>query len=498
MERFFKLKQNNTNVRTEVVAGFVTFFTMAYIIFVNPGLLSDSGMDYNSVTVATCVSAAIGTVLIGLMSNYPFAQAPGMGLNAFFVYTVCGMMGWEWQGALAAVFISGIIFVIITLTGARGKLLNAVPRSLKSAIGAGIGLFIASLGLKNGSMLSLSEDGFFIGSLMDPNMQLAIVGLIIMMVLMVLKVKGAILIGIVATTVIGMMFPDGQGGTITSLAGVEVSGLAVCGFVSFVALVVAIIIWGVADRKVLGWIVAALLVLTVVLLIALVASGETAINMEPTFAKMDFSKMMVGPDTFVQVISLVTVVLAFLMIDMFDTMGTIVATAEKAGYLNEKGELPRANKALMADALATTAGAVFGTSTVTTFVESVSGVNEGGRTGLTSVVVAILFVLALLFAPIAGVIPSSATAPALVIVGVLMMGPLMTIRWDNFVEAAPCFMTVLCMGFMSSITDGIAFGFISYVICQIFAGKGRQVGGVMWTIVILFLIYYIMRAIVIG
>lgn len=498
MEKFFKLTDNKTNFRTEVIAGFVTFFTMAYIIFVNPNILSGAGMDHGSVTVATCLSAAIGTLLIGLMSNYPFAQAPGMGLNAFFVYTVCGAMAWEWEGALAAVFISGIIFVIITLSGARGKILNAVPRSLKYAIGAGIGLFIASLGLKNGSMLALSADGFFIGSLTNPMMLLAIIGLVITIILMVLKVKGAILIGIVLTTVVGLFMPNGEGGTITSLAGVEVSPLALAGFIAFALMVLFVIIWGVTKKKGMGTIAGICLAATVVLLIANLATGESSISLDQTFMKMDFSKMFVGPTLFVQVISFVTVVLAFLMIDMFDTMGTIIGTAEKAGYLDKDGNLPKANQAMMADAIATAAGAVLGTSTVTTFVESVSGVNEGGRTGLTSVVVAILFVLALLFAPIAGIIPSSATAPALIVVGILMMGPLMKIKWDDFTEAAPAFMTVLCMGFMSSITDGIAFGFITYAICKIFTKKAKEVGGIMWGIVIIFIVYYVMRAIVIG
>lgn len=498
MESFFKLKQNHTTFRTEVVGGFVTFFTMAYIIFVNPGILSGSGMDYNSVTVATCLAAAVGTLLIGLMSNYPFAQAPGMGLNAFFVYTVCGAMAWQWEGALAAVFISGAIFILITITGARGRILNAVPRSLKYAIGAGIGLFIASLGLKNGSMLSLSEDGFFIGSLTDPHMQLGIIGLLLMVILMVRRVKGAILIGIVLTTIIGLFYPDGNGGYISSLAGVDVSPVALCGFIAFCALVLMIIIWSVVRSRLVGILAGICFAACVVLLIANLAAGEATINMEPTFMKMDFGAMFVGPTLFVQVISFITVILAFLMIDMFDTMGTIIATAEKAGYLDKQGNLPRANRALMADALATTVGAVFGTSTVTTFVESVSGVNEGARTGLSSVVVAILFILALLFAPIAGVVPSAATAPALVIVGILMMGPLMKINWTDFTEAAPAFMTILCMGFMSSITDGIAFGFITYAVCMVFSGRARSIGGIMWVIVILFVIYYIMRAIVIG
>lgn len=498
MERFFKLKQNHTTVRTEVVGGFVTFFTMAYIIFVNPGMLSASGMEYGSVMVATCLAAAVGTLLIGLMSNYPFAQAPGMGLNAFFVYTVCGAMAWPWQGALAAVFLSGVIFIVITLSGARGKILNAVPREMKFAIGAGIGLFIASLGLKNGSMLSLSEDGFFIGSLTDPHMQLGIIGLIIMMILMVLKVKGAILIGIVLTTLIGLIYPDGNGGTITSMAGVDVSAAAVMGFVAFACLVLSVILWSVSEKKLFGWLAAICVVVCVVAILWNIAAGDETISMSDTFLKLDFGDMFVGPTVFVQVISFITVILAFLMIDMFDTMGTIIATAEKAGYLDKKGELPKANQAMMADALATSVGALFGTSTVTTFVESVSGVNEGSRTGLTSVVIAGLFILALLFAPIAGIIPGAATAPALVIVGILMTGPLARINWNDFTEAAPAFMTVLCMGFMSSITDGIAFGFITYAICYVCAGKGKQIGGIMWGIVVLFVIYYIMRAIVIG
>lgn len=498
MEKLFRLKQNHTDVRTEVVAGFVTFFTMAYIIFVNPGILAGAGMDYGSVLVATCVSAAIGTVLIGLMSNYPFAQAPGMGLNAFFVYTVCGTMGWSWQGALAAVFISGIIFVLITLSGVRGRLLNAVPVSLKLAIGAGIGLFIASIGLKNGAMLSITEGAFQIGNLRDPNMQLAIIGLVIMLILMVLKVKGAILIGIIITTVIGLAFPDGQGGSLTSLEGVDISPLGAFDFVAFVCLIISVIFWSVTGKRGAGIVTGCCLAATVVLLIAVVASGESSISVAATFGKMDFGAMMVGPNTFAQIVGLVTVILAFLLVDMFDTMGTMIATADKAGYLTKDGTLPRANRAFMADAIATSTGAVFGTSPVTTFVESLSGVSEGGRTGLTSIVVAILFVLALLFAPIAGVIPAAATAPALIIVGILMMGSLKKIEWDDFSVAAPAFLTILCMGFMSSITDGIAFGFIAYAICMVCSGKAREISGIMWTIIVLFICYYVLRAVVIG
>lgn len=498
MEKFFKLSANHTNPRTEIIAGFTTFFTMAYIIFVNPGILSGSGMEYSSVLVATCISAAIGTALIGLMSNYPFAQAPGMGLNAFFVYTVCGAMAWPWEGALAAVFISGIIFIIITISGLRGRILNSVPRTLKYAIGAGIGFFIASVGLKNGQVIAIGDGSILLGSFLNPNMLLTIIGLIITMILMLLKVKGAILIGIVIATLIGLIMPDGNGGTISSLAGVEVSALSAVGFICFCLLILSVIIWGVTNKKGLGIAAGVFAVASVILLIANMASGEETLSLAPTFMKMDFSKMFVGENMFVQIVSIVTVVLAFLMIDMFDTMGTIIGTAEKAGYLDKDGNLPKANKAMMADAIATAGGAVLGTSTVTTFVESVAGVNEGGRTGLTSIVVAILFILALIFSPIAGIISSSATAPALIIVGVLMMTPLKNIEWGEFSEAAPAFLTVLIMPFATSITDGIAFGFIAYAVCKVFTKRAKEVGGIMWGIVIIFIIYYVMRALVIG
>ncbi|MDL2237183.1 NCS2 family permease [Christensenellaceae bacterium OttesenSCG-928-K19] len=499
MEKFFKLSDNKTNFRTEVIAGFTTFFTMAYIIFVNPNMLAETGMDYGSVTVATCLAAAIGTLLIGLMSNYPFAQAPGMGLNAFFVYTVCFSMAWQWEGALAAVFISGIIFIVITLSGARGAILNAVPRSLKYAIGAGIGLFIASIGLKNGSMLSISESGFFIGSFANPLLIHTLIGIILTIILMVLKVKGAILIGIVISAVIGIVMPDGTGSTITALSGVTLTPLAITGFIMFALLVLFVIVWGVTKKKVAGILAGVSLAATVIFLILNLVMGDQSISMAGTFMKMDFTAMFPGNQNMItEVISFITVILAFLMIDMFDTMGTIIGTAEKAGYLDKDGNLPKANQAMMADAIATAVGAAFGTSTVTTYVESVAGVNEGGRTGLTSVVVAILFVLALIFAPIAGIIPSTATAPALIVVGILMMSPLKKIDWDNFAEAAPAFMTILMMAFTSSITDGIAFGFFTYVICKVFTKKAREIGGIMWGIVIVFIIYYVMRAIVIG
>lgn len=497
MDKLFKLSENKTNFRTEVIAGFTTFFTMAYIIFVNPAMLSDTGMDYNSVLVATCLSAAFGTVLIGLMSNYPFAQASGMGLNAFFVYTVCGAMAWRWEGGLAAVFISGIVFILITLSGLRGKILNSVPRSLKYAIGAGIGFFIASIGLKNGQLVSVGDGSILLGNFTNPNMLLTVIGFAITLILMILHVKGAILIGIVLSTLIGLTIPDGNGSTITSLAGVEVSTLSVIGFISFMLLIASIIIWGITNKKSVGILSGVFGILTIGLLIANVCSGESTLTLAPTFMKMDFNAMFVGENLFLQVVSMITVVLAFLIIDMFDTMGTIIGTAEKAGYLDKNGNLPRANKAMMADAIATAAGAVLGTSTVTTYVESVAGVNEGGRTGLTSVVVAILFIMALIFSPIAGIISSAATAPALIIVGILMMSPLIKIKWDDFTEAAPAFMTVLVMPFTTSITDGIAFGFITYAICKIFTKKSKEVGGIMWGIIVIFIIYYIMRAMII-
>ena len=498
MEDIFKLKENNTSVKTEIIAGFTTFFTMSYIIFVNPSMLAEAGMDSGSVMVATCLAAALGTLLMGIMSNYPFAQAPGMGMNAFFVYTICISLGWKWEGALAAVFVAGVIFFLITLSGLRESILNSIPRSMKYAISAGIGFFIASVGLKNGFIISLSESGLFIGSFSNPHMILCIIGLVITLLLMSFKVKGGILIGIVLTTIVGTFIPDGDGDTITSFQGIQLTPSVIFGFGAFILLILFVILWGITRKKFFAYASAISVILSFIMLIINIFVTHTSLSMAPTFLKLDFSAMFVGPNLFVQITTLLTVILALLIVDIFDTMGTIIGTAEKAGYLDKEGKLPRAKNAFMADAIASMASALFGTSTVTTFVESVSGVNEGGRTGLTSVCVSGLFVLSLLFAPVAGIVPGVATAPALIVVGILMMKPLSKINWDDFSEVASSFMIILVMPFTTSITDGLAFGFVTYVICKAATKKSKDINPIIWGVTILFIIYYSVKAMVIG
>ncbi|MFU0800761.1 MAG: NCS2 family permease [Xylanivirga thermophila] len=463
IEKFFKLKENNTDVKTEIIAGITTFFTMAYIIFVNPDILSQTGMDFNSVMIATCISATIGTLLIGLMSNYPFAQAPGMGLNAFFTFSVVFGLGYTWQQALAAVFISGIVFLLITISGIRQTVVEAIPLSLKNAISAGIGFFIAFVGFNNAGIIHVNQGpiidiinatdkldkGAMIGAVnnagsqvlefgnfADPAVLLAVIGLVITGILMVKQVKGALFIGILATTIIGI--PMG----VTNLD---------------------------------------------------VDFSMKSITLKETFMKMDFAGLVSGKGGVLNsIISVVTVVLSFFIVDMFDTMGTLIGTANKAGFLDKDGNLPRGNKAMLADAIATCAGAVLGTSTVTTFVESSAGVSEGGRTGLTSVVVSILFLLAIFLAPVAGIIPGAATAPALIIVGVLMMSSLKNINFDDFEEALPAFVTMVLMPYSYSIANGIAAGFIFYAIVKLVKGKAKEVHPVMYIFVGLFILRYLL------
>ena len=498
MSRFFKLEENNSSIKTEVVAGFTTFFTMSYIIFVNPAILSESGMDFSSVMIATCLSAAVGTILIGLMSNYPFAQAPGMGMNAFFVYTICLNLSWTWQAALAAVFISGVLFLFVTISGLREILINSIPMSMKMAISAGIGFFIASIGLKNGSVISVSDGGLFIGSFSNPYMILTLIGFVIILGFMALKVKGGVLMGIVVVTVIGIFMPDGNGGRVTSFSGIELTTPVLLGFGSFIILIFFVILWAVTSKKFFAYLSLASIILSFVMLIINIFASGTAISMSATFLKLDFTGLLVGPNLFVQITTLLSVILALLIVSVFDTMGTIIGTAEKAGYLDKDGNLPRAKNALMADAISGIVGSLFGTSTVTTYVESASGINEGGRTGLTSVFVSFLFVLSLLFTPIASIIPGAATAPALIVVGILMVKPLAKIDWDDFSETASSFMIILMMPFTTSITDGLAFGFITYVLCKITTKKAADINGIIWGITILFVIYYLVKALVIG
>jgi len=438
MEKLFKLKENNTTVRTEVIAGLTTFFAMAYIIFVNPNMLKDTGMDYTAVMMATCLSAALGTLLTAFLANVPFAQAPGMGLNAFFTYTVCMGMGYTWQNALAIVLISGVLFFFVAISPLRSKIIEAIPKPLKSAISAGIGLFIALIGLINAGLIvannNLTDMASFAG---NSSAILAIIGLILTAVLMAYKVKGAIFIGIIATTIIGI--PMG----VTQLP----SEITFYGF------------------------------------------GALA----PTFGKV-FTEGFTGLANY-GLLPLVTAIVTFAICDCFDTVGTLIGTAANAGMLDEEGNLPTGDKALIADAIATMSGAVLGTSTVTTFVESSTGVSEGGRTGLTALTVSVLFVLAAFFlAPIALMVPSAATTPALVIVGVLMLKGAKEIEWDDFEIAVPCFLTIAMMPFAYSISDGIAFGFISYCLIKLFRGKVKEIPPFMGIISVLFIAMYILSS----
>ncbi|MDD3839388.1 MAG: NCS2 family permease [Clostridia bacterium] len=438
MDKFFGLTENKTNVKTEILAGITTFVTMAYIIFVNPSILSETGMDAGAVFVATCLAAVIGTLIMGLYANIPFAQAPGMGLNAFFTYSVVSGMGYTWQQALAAVFISGLLFILLTVTGLRKGIVDALPMSLKYAISGGIGLFIALIGLINGHIIVSNEAtvvGF--GDFTDPKTILAIIGLIITSILMARKVKGSIILGIIITTLIGV--PMG----IVDLTGFSPVSLPP--------------------------------------------------SLAPTFMKMDFAGLLkTGGELTVigALVNVITVIISFSLVDMFDTIGTLVGTASNTGLMDENGNVKNMEKALLADAVATSAGAVLGTSTTTTFVESAAGVSEGGRTGLTSVTVAVLFLLALFFSPLVGIIPGEATAPALMVVGVLMVGSITKINFQDFTEALPAFFTIAIMPFSYSIANGIAAGMILYPLTKISVGEGKEVHPAIYVLAILFILRF--------
>ncbi len=436
LDNYFKLTENKTDAKTEIIAGITTFITMAYILFVNPNILSATGMDFNSVFLATTLSAAIGTFIMGFYANLPFAQASGMGLNAFFAFSVVLGMGYTWQQALAIVFISGILFILLTVTGARKAIIGAIPSSLKHAIGGGIGLFIALIGFQNAGIVIHEENTLVTLTRFDnPGVILAVIGLVITGILMVRKVKGAILIGIVITTLIGI--PMGVTNTAIDMA--------------------------------------------------------LNLDISPTFMKMDFKGLLdaqgAGGLT-ASLISAITVIISFALVDMFDTIGTLIGTANRAGMLDEDGNLRNMDKALLADAVATSAGAVLGTSTVTTYVESAAGVAEGGRTGLTAVTTGALFVLAVFLAPFALAIPAEATAPALIIVGVLMVGTIKQIDFDDFAEALPAFLTIAVMPFTYSIANGIAAGLIFYPIVKIITGKAKEVHPAVYILAILFILKF--------
>ena len=437
LERRFKLKENGTNAKTELYAGLTTFMTMAYILIVNPSLLSVAGMDSGAVLSATAIGAAIGTICMALFSNYPFALAPGMGLNAYFAYTVVLQMGYSWQMALAAVFVEGIIFIISSLVIAREALFNSIPKAIKSSTGVGIGLYIAFIGMQNAKII-VNEDSTLVtlGNVTDISVLLALIGVVITMVLVIKKVKGALFFGILITYVIGIIC--------------ELTGIYV---VNPEAGVYSIIPTGIVSAPP---------------------------SLAPGFMKMDFSNVFS--------MDFLIVMFSFLFVDIFDTLGTLMGVSSKAGYLDKDGKLPKIKGALLADAIGTTAGAVLGTSTVTTFIESASGVAEGGRTGLTSFIVGILFLVSLLFSPIIMSIPSFATAPALIVVGLFMMEQVVKINFSDYTEGFPAFMTIIMMVVGYSISTGLVFGILSYVLLKLLCGRAKELNPVIIVVAILFVI----------
>ena len=447
LERTFRLRERHTTVRTEAAAGVTTFMTMAYILAVNPSILGDAGMDRGAVFTATCLASIVATVLMALLSNYPFVLSAGMGLNAYFAYTVVLKMGYSWQMALAAVFVEGVVFILLSLTPVREAVFNAIPMSLKHAVSAGIGLFIAFIGLQNCgvvvdsstlvAMYNFSANaGEF--STVGITVALAMVGILLTAVLMVRKVKGHILWGMLATWALGIL----------------------CQLI------------GLYDPSVKGS------------LIPDFSGGFGVPSLMPTLGQMDFSKALT-PD-------FALVVFAFLFVDLFDTLGGIMGMAAQSDLLDEKGRLPRLKGALLSDAVGTTAGAVLGTSTVTTFAESAAGMAEGGRTGLTGLFSAALFALSLFLSPIFLAIPSFATAPALVVVGFLMMGSILKVDFSDCAQAIPAFLCVAAMPFLYSISEGIALGVISYVVIPLAAGgeKRRSLNPALCVLAVLFILKY--------
>lgn len=454
LEKLFHLKENKTDVRTEVIAGVTTFMTMAYILAVNPNILEASGMDRGAVFTATALSAFIATCLMALLSNYPFVLAPGMGLNAYFAYTVVLGMGYSWQQALSAVFVEGLIFILLSLTNVREAIFNSIPMNLKHAVSVGIGLFIAFIGLQNAKIVvnndstlvsvfsfkSAVKDGTF--NSMGITVLLALIGILVTAILLVKNIKGGILWGILITWGLGI---------ICQFTGLYVPNPEL-GFFS---------------------------------LLPDFSNGISVPSMAPTFMKMDFS--------IVFSLDFVVIMFAFLFVDMFDTLGTLIGVASKADMLDKDGKLPKIKGALLSDAVGTSVGAVCGTSTVTTFVESASGVAEGGRTGLTAIVAAILFGLSLFLSPIFLAIPSFATAPALIVVGFLMLTSITKIDFNDYTEAIPCFIAIIAMPFMYSISEGIAMGVISYVVINLISGKAKEkkISVLMYVLTVLFILKYV-------
>ncbi len=430
LQKTFGLNPAKHSVRTEIIAGITTFLTMAYILAVNPSIFSaleSQGMPTNAVFTATALAAIVGCLVMSIYAKKPFGLAPGMGLNAFFVYTVCLAMGHPWQMALTAIFLEGILFILLTVTNVRKLIVDAIPVTMKRAIGAGIGLYIAFIGLKSAGIIVNSEaTSVALGSFSEPAVILSIIGFLITSVLVILNVKGGMLLGIIATTLIGI--PMG----VTNFNGVM----------------------------------------------------STPPSIAPIFCQFEWSQILSW--------DMVAIVFTFLFIDMFDTIGTVVGVSVKSGMVDKNGNVDGINKVLMADAVATVAGAVFGTSTTTTYIESASGVSEGGRTGLTSFTIAVCFAIALMFSPLFLAIPGAATGPVLFIVGVMMASPVRDIDWSDYSEAIPAFVTMLLMPLAYSISDGIMLGMITYTLLNALAGKLKKVSVMMWILAVLFILRYVL------
>ena len=449
LEKLFKLKKNDTTVKTEVIAGLTTFMTMAYILAVNPSMLNAAGMDTNAALIATALAAFIGTLSMAFLANYPFALASGMGLNAYFAYTVCGSMGYSWQVALLAVFAEGIVFIALSLTNVREAIFNAIPLTLKHGVSAGIGLFIAFVGLQGAHLVVNSDSTLtttvdFAGNFHTEGIcaVLAIVGLFITIVLYIKGFKGAILIGIIATWILGMIMQA------VGVYQVDVEG-------KFYSLFPNLAFVDLTDL------------------------GKT------------FGQCFRADLSGVSVINFIVVLLSFLFVDIFDTLGTLVGVATKADMLDSDGKLPRIKQALLADAIATSAGAIIGTSTTTTYVESSAGVAAGGRTGLSSVVTGFLFLISIFFAPIFTAIPGFATAPALIFVGFLMVSSVIKVDFSDLTEAVPAYLCMLAMPLMYSIAEGIAMGVVSYVVINLLCGKAKKITPLMYVLAVLFICKYI-------
>lgn len=428
LKKFFELDKNKTTVRTEVVAGITTFMTMAYILAVNPNILSATGMDKNALFTATALSALVGTLVMALWARLPFALAPGMGLNAFFAFTVVLGMGYSWQFALTAVFLEGIIFLVLTAFNIRELIVNAIPMNMKHAISAGIGLFIAFIGMQNAGLI-VNNDATLVGlgDMGSATVIVCLAGLLLTGILLALKVKGALLIGILAATLLGMplgitKWPEG----------------------------------------------------------GLFAAPP---SLSPIFFKFDFSQIFT--------LDMLIVLFTFLFVDMFDTVGTLVGVSSKANMLDKDGKVPRVKQALFADSIGTFFGAILGTSTVTTYVESASGVAEGGKTGLTSLSTAGMFLVALFLAPLFLMVPGAATAPALILVGSFMMSPILKINFDDYTESIPVFLTIIMMPLTYSIAEGIVFGMLAYVLLKTLSGRFKEVSIVMWVLAVLFVLKFL-------